>query len=365
MFKKLLVANRGEIALRIIRGAKELGIKTIAVYSEADKDSLHVRYADESFCIGPPKSNESYLKYQNLLTIAHEAGADAIHPGYGFLSENSDFTDACQAIGLTFIGPSAHAISMMGNKSAARELMINAGVKVVPGSKNAIHDLSEAKSFADEIGYPVLIKASLGGGGKGMRVAESAEVFEKMFVAARNEAQNAFGDPSVYIEKYILNPSHIEIQILADSHGNIIHLGERDCSIQRRHQKLLEETPSPKITAEIREKLGQEAIKAAAACDYQNAGTIEFLLDERGDFYFIEMNTRIQVEHPITEEVTGTDLIKEQIRIAAGEPISFKQSDVKISGHSIECRINAEDPDKNFLPNPGVIKELIFPDFTR
>jgi len=361
MIKKILIANRGEIALRIIRAAKEMGITTVAVYSEADEDSLPVRLADEKYCIGPAKASESYLKYQNLLSVAVQSQADAIHPGYGFLSENPDFADACSSIGLNFIGPSSETISMMGDKAMARKKMIEAGVPVIPGSEGVLTSYEKAEEIVKETGFPVLIKAAFGGGGKGMRIVRAQSELKNNFLAAQNEAKTAFGDESVYMERFIENPSHIEIQILADKHGNVIHLGERDCSIQRKHQKLIEETPSPKINSSMRDQLGQAAIKAAKSCGYYSAGTVEFLMDKNKNFYFIEMNTRIQVEHPITEEITGLDLIKEQIKIANGDSLELKQEDIQFRGHAIECRINAEDPDRNFMPNPGKIQNLIFP----
>ncbi|MBM7855488.1 acetyl-CoA carboxylase biotin carboxylase subunit [Desulfohalotomaculum tongense] len=361
MFKKILIANRGEIAQRIIRTCREMGIRTAIVYSEADRDSLPVRLADESYCIGPASSDKSYLNIANIISVAELCGAEAIHPGYGFLSENVNFADICESCGITFIGPSMEAIERMGNKALARQTMIKAGVPVVPGSEGVIHDTEEAVKVAGEIGYPVLIKASAGGGGRGMRVAHNQEDLVKAITAAQSEAQAAFGDSGVYLEKYVEQPRHIEFQILADKHGNIVNLGERDCSIQRRNQKLLEEAPSAALTPSLRRRMGEVAIKAAQAVNYYNAGTVEFLLDKHNNFYFIEMNTRIQVEHPVTEMVTGIDLIKEQIRIAAGEPLGYKQSDIKIRGWAIECRINAEDPAKNFMPGPGTITTYLPP----
>ncbi len=355
MFKKILIANRGEIALRIIRACREMGIETVAVFSEADRDALHVKAADEAICIGPAVSAKSYLNIPNIISAAELTGADAIHPGYGFLAENARFATICEANDIHFIGPSAKAIEMMGDKATARKVMIEAGVPVVPGSKEVIKDEGQAVRTAEEIGYPVLIKASAGGGGKGMRVAQNREEFVSSFHAAQNEAKAAFGNGDVYLEKFVAEPRHIEFQVMADQYGQVVHLGERDCSLQRRHQKLLEEAPSTAITPELREKMGQAAILAAKAADYSTAGTVEFLLDKSGEFYFIEMNTRIQVEHPVTELVTGLDLIKEQIRLAAGEHLGYTQDDVAIKGWAIECRINAENPEKNFMPSPGKI----------
>ncbi|MCL0051893.1 acetyl-CoA carboxylase biotin carboxylase subunit [Peptococcaceae bacterium] len=361
MFKKILIANRGEIALRIIRACREMRIRTVVVYSEADRDSLPVRFADEAYCIGPPASANSYLNIANIISVAELSGAEAIHPGYGFLSENAHFAEVCESCGITFIGPSAEAIERMGNKSEARKTMIEAGVPVVPGSEGIIRDKEEALEIAEKIGYPVLIKASAGGGGKGMRVAHNSDDLISSINAAQNEAAAAFGDAGVYLEKYVEEPRHVEFQILGDKHGNIINLGERDCSVQRRNQKLLEEAPSVALTPSLRRRMGEMAVKAAKAVNYYNAGTVEFLLDKNNNFYFIEMNTRIQVEHPVTEMVTGIDLIKEQIRIAAGEPLGYKQSDIKIKGWAIECRINAEDPEKNFMPCPGKIDAYLPP----
>jgi acetyl-CoA carboxylase, biotin carboxylase subunit len=356
MFRKVLIANRGEIALRVIRACRELGIRTVAVYSEADRESLHVRFADEDVCIGPPPSRESYLNIPRLIAAAEITGAEAIHPGYGFLAENAEFAEICDHSGLTFIGPSADSIRRMGDKAVARETMIREGVPVVPGSDGAVDDPDRAIKIAHEIGFPVLIKAAAGGGGKGMRVAPDEASFAKAFQGARNEAEAAFGDGTVYLEKYLARPRHIEIQILGDKHGRICHLGERECSIQRRHQKLIEESPSPAVSEKLREKMGAAAVKAARAIDYHSAGTIEFLLDDDGSFYFMEMNTRIQVEHPVTELVTGVDLIKEQLRIAAGEKHSLPdRGPVQLNGHALECRINAEDPAHNFRPSPGQI----------
>lgn len=361
MFKKLLIANRGEIAVRIIRACREMGIETVAVYSEADKDALHVQLADQAICIGPAVATESYLNMERILSATVATGADAIHPGFGFLSENSKFVTMCQKCNITFIGPSAEVINKMGNKSEARSTMMAAGVPVVPGTKAPVFKWEEGKEIAKGIGYPVMVKASSGGGGKGMRIVQTAEEFEGNFNTAQRESEKAFGDNTMYIEKYIEKPRHIEVQILADKFGKVIHLGERDCSIQRRHQKMIEESPSIALNEQQRKQLGETAVLAAQAAGYENAGTIEFLLDKNGDFYFIEMNTRIQVEHPVTEMVTGTDLIKEQIKIAAGEPLTMEQEDIKVNGHAIECRINAENPDKNFMPSPGKIEELYLP----
>lgn len=355
MFKKILIANRGEIALRIIRACKEMDIRTVAVYSEADRNSLHVKFADEAFCIGPAQSGRSYLNKANIISAAVVSRADAIHPGYGFLAENSEFADICEECGIKFIGPAAEALENMGAKAIARETMIKAGIPVVPGTEGVINDIDEALKIAKEIGYPVMVKASAGGGGKGMRVAQSKHDLEKAIQTAQAEAEAAFGNGEVYIEKYVEEPRHIEFQILADNYGTTVYLGERDCSIQRRNQKLLEESPSSAITPELRKKMGDIAVKAAKAVNYSNAGTVEFLLDKHNNFYFIEMNTRIQVEHPVTELVTGIDLIKEQIRIAAGEKLGYTQKDIKINGWAMECRVNAEDPNHNFMPSPGKI----------
>ena len=355
MINKILIANRGEIALRIVRACRELGIKTLAVYSEADEQSLHVQLADEAICIGPAPATESYLRPDRIISAAEISDVDAIHPGYGFLSEKADFVEQCESCKITFIGPSSSIIRSMGDKAVAIETMRKIGVPTVPGSDGVIDNVKEAVKVAESIGYPVLIKAVAGGGGKGMRVAHNSVAFAKEFDSARNEAEKAFGDSSVYIEKFIVNPRHIEFQILADNHGNVIHLGERDCSVQRRHQKLVEEAPSPFLTEELRQEMGAISVKAAKAVGYTNAGTIEFLVDENGRYYFIEMNTRIQVEHTVTEEVTDTDLIKEQIRIADGQELRYKQEDIVINRHAIECRINAEDPLRNFAPCPGTI----------
>lgn len=358
MFKKVLIANRGEIALRIIRACNELGVKTVAVYSEADRESLHVRFADEDVCIGKAPAADSYLQIPRIMAAAEVTGAEAIHPGYGFLAENAEFSEICTRLDVTFIGPTPHQIRSMGDKATARATMMDSGVPTVPGSEGIIEDMDEAMRVAKEIGFPIMVKASAGGGGKGMRIAASEEVFGKQFVAAQTEAQNAFGNPGVYLERCILKPRHVEIQVFGDQHGRVVHLGERECSIQRRHQKLLEEAPSPAVTPELRAEMGAAAVKAAEAIDYVGAGTVEFLLDQDGSFYFMEMNTRIQVEHPVTEVTTGFDLVKEQIRVAAGEPLTFPEMSESFQhrGHAIEFRINAEDPDRNFAPGPGVIQ---------
>ncbi len=361
MFKKILIANRGEIAVRIIRACKEMGIRTVAVYSEADKDALHTLLADEAVCIGPAASKESYLSMERILSATITMNADAIHPGFGFLSENSKFARMCEKCGVKFIGPGSDVIEKMGNKAQARNTMIEAGVPVVPGSKEPVLDVRKGKAAAAKVGYPVMIKAAAGGGGRGMRVAMTAEEFETQFKTAQREAEQGFSDPTMYIERFVEEPRHIEFQILADSFGNVIHLGERDCSVQRRHQKMVEESPSPAISEELRRQMGEAAVKAAKAAGYESAGTIEFLVDKKKNFYFIEMNTRIQVEHPVTEAVTGLDLIKEQIRIAAGERLEIKQKDVILRGHAMECRINAENPEKNFMPCPGTIADSHFP----
>ena len=355
MIRKVLIANRGEIALRIVRACRELGIETLAVYSEADEQSLHVQLADEAICIGPPPSNESYLRADRILSAAEIADVDAIHPGYGFLSENADFAEQCESCNITFIGPKSETIRKMGDKAKARETMEKAKVPIIPGSEGAISNETQALKVAQKIGFPVIIKAVSGGGGRGMRIAHNAVSFTKEFQSARLEAEKAFGDGSLYVEKYLENPRHIEFQIMADKHGNIVHLGERDCSVQRRHQKVIEEAPSPFLDKSLRNKMGKAAIKAAEACDYINAGTIEFLVDAKGNFYFIEMNTRIQVEHGVTEEATGIDLIKEQIQVSSGNRLSFTQKDVTLGKHAIECRICAENPSKNFIPSPGTI----------
>lgn len=358
MFQKILIANRGEIALRIIRACRELGIKSVAVFSEADRDSLHTMLADEAICIGPAPSTKSYLDMSRILSAALAIGADAIHPGFGFLSENAKFAKHCDECNIKFIGPGSDIISMMGDKAAARNTMIKAGVPVVPGMEGAVVDVEEAEKIAKEIGFPLMIKAAAGGGGKGMRISYGIEDFREKFITAQQESIKGFSDDSMYMEKYIEKPRHIEFQILADEHGNVVHLGERDCSIQRRHQKVIEEAPSIAIDEKLRKSMGEAAIKAAKACSYVNAGTIEFLLDKDKNFYFMEMNTRIQVEHPVTELVTGVDLIKAQINIAAGKPLGLKQEDIVIRGHAIECRINAENPRFNFRPSPGTIKNL-------
>ena len=355
MFKKLLIANRGEIALRIIRACHELEVRTVAVYSEADRESLHVRFADEEVCIGPPPAAESYLDIRRIISAAEITGAEAIHPGYGFLAENAEFSEICQRSNLTFIGPTPGQIRAMGDKATARRTMMDVGVPTVPGSEGVINDPEEASLVARDIGFPIMIKASAGGGGKGMRVAMDPESFEKLFRQAGNEAEAAFGDGGVYLEKFISKPRHVEFQVFGDRMGRIVHLGERDCTIQRRHQKLIEEAPSPALTPEMRSEMGDAAVRAAKAIDYVGAGTVEFLLDEEGHFYFIEMNTRIQVEHPVTEVTTGFDLLKEQIRVAAGEPLSFPEEQVEHRRHAIEFRINAEDPARNFAPCPGQI----------
>ncbi len=360
MFEKILIANRGEIALRVIRACREMGIRTVAVYSQADSESLHVKLADEAFCIGPAPAIRSYLHIPALISTAVVTGADAIHPGYGFLAENANFAEICAVHRVKFIGPSVEALNGMGDKSTARELMRKAGVPVVPGTEGLVDDEREAFSIAEEIGFPVIVKATAGGGGKGMRVARDAADLSRALNAARSEAQAAFGDGGVYIEKYLKPIRHIEIQVMADAHGNCVYLGERDCSVQRRHQKLIEEAPSPALSPELRAKMGEAAVKAAKNIGYEGAGTVEFIFADN-KFYFMEMNTRIQVEHPVTEMITGFDLIKEQIRVAAGEKLSMKQEDLKLSGHSIECRINAEDPERNFMPCPGRIDAYIAP----
>lgn len=361
MFQKILIANRGEIAVRIIRACREMGILSVAVYSEADRDALHTQLADEAVCIGKAPSSDSYLNMERILSAAIATKAQAIHPGFGFLSENEHFADMCENSGIVFIGPSGELIGKMGNKSQARKTMMEAGVPVVPGTKEPVYTVEEGAKIADEIGYPVMIKASSGGGGKGMRIAIEPENFETNFKLAQQESVNSFGDDTMYIEKYIEEPRHIEFQILADKFGNVIQLGERDCSIQRRHQKMIEESPCAVMDEELRKRMGDTAVLAAKTVNYENAGTIEFLLDKHKNFYFMEMNTRIQVEHPVTEMVTGIDLVKEQIRIAAGEKLRIRQEDVVLRGHAIECRINAENPEKNFMPCPGTIEELHFP----
>lgn len=361
MFQKIVIANRGEIAVRIIRACRELGIKSVALYSTADREALHTQMADEAICIGGPAPKDSYLNMERILSATIASGADAIHPGFGFLSEHARFAEMCSKCNIKFIGPSAAVIDRMGNKQEARTTMMAAGVPVVPGSKEAVYTAQNGKQLADEMGYPVMIKAASGGGGKGMRIARSEEEFASAFQLAQQESINGFGDNTMYIEKYIESPRHIEIQILADQYGNVVSLGERDCSIQRRHQKLIEESPSAALDEKLRKEMGAIAVKAAKAAAYESAGTIEFLLDKHKKFYFMEMNTRIQVEHPVTEMVTGLDLIKEQIHIAQGGKLSLKQKDIVLRGHAIECRINAEDPCRNFMPNPGTIEYLHFP----
>ncbi len=361
MFKKVLIANRGEIAVRIIRTCKEMGIKTVSVYSEIDEDSVHTHMADESICIGPGKSQKSYLNIGNIITAAIITGAEAIHPGYGFLSESTQLVKACEENGIKFIGPKIRHMEVMGNKSMARKTMVDAGIPVVPGSKGATNDVEEAYKIALEVGFPLMIKASSGGGGRGLRIVHNEEEFKEKFNMAKSESEIGFNDDSMYIEKFIENPRHIEFQILGDSYGNIVHLGERDCSLQRRNQKVLEEAPCGIIDDSLRKEMGDVALKAAHSVGYENAGTIEFLLDKDNKFYFIEMNTRIQVEHPITEEIVKLDIIAEQIKVAFGERLSFGQEDIKIDGHAIECRINAEDPSKNFRPSPGKIEGYFAP----
>lgn len=361
MFDKILIANRGEIAVRIIRACREMGIKTVAVYSEADRDSLHTLLADEAICIGPAPSAQSYLNMERILSATVATKAEAVHPGFGFLSENARFAELCEKCNIAFIGPSAEIINRMGNKSEARKTMMDAGVPVVPGGKEPVRTVEEAFALVREVGFPVMIKASSGGGGKGMRISRSEADFEANFRNAQMESIKGFSDDTMYLERYIEKPRHIEFQIMADRHGHVVHLGERDCSIQRRHQKVLEESPSVAISDDLRKQMGEVAVRAAAAVGYENAGTIEFLLDKDKNFYFMEMNTRIQVEHPVTEMVTGLDLIKEQIRVAAGETLSFTQDDICIRGHAIECRINAENPSKNFMPCPGVITNVHVP----
>lgn len=356
MFEKVLIANRGEIALRVIRACRELGIESVAIYSEADRDALHVMVADQAICVGPGPSSGSYLNIPNIISAAVLSGADAIHPGYGYLAERAHFAEICETHGIKFIGPSVPAIEQMGDKVAAKRAMAEAGVPVMPGSLEPIETDEEAIALAEEIGYPVIVKASAGGGGRGMRLARSRSELERVLGPARTEAAAAFGSDALYVEKYLEEPRHVEIQILADEHGNIVHLGERECSIQRRHQKLIEEAPSPAIDGAVREAMGEAAVRAARAVGYANAGTVEFLVDRERNFYFLEMNTRIQVEHPVTEWVTGIDLVKEQIRIAAGERLRVSQEDIRLQGHAIECRINAEDPERGFLPSPGTVR---------
>lgn len=361
MFRKILIANRGEIAVRIIRACRELGVRCVAVYSTADRTSLHAQIADEAVCIGPPATKDSYLNMNAVIQAAINTGAEAIHPGFGFLSENAEFARLCEKNGIVFIGPSYKSIEMLGDKAAAKETMAAAGVPVIPGSKGAVSSLAEAKEIAEKCGYPVLVKASAGGGGRGIRRVDSPKDLEAQMTAAQQEAKNFFGDDTVYIEKFLINPHHVEIQIIADKQGNYIYLGERDCSMQRRNQKVLEECPSPIVDSELRKRMGQAAVTAAKECGYYNAGTIEFLVDENRDFYFMEMNTRIQVEHPVTEEVTGFDLVKGQIEIAADMPLRVTQDDIKLLGHAIECRINAENPEMGFRPSPGTINALYVP----
>ncbi|MBI3789959.1 MAG: acetyl-CoA carboxylase biotin carboxylase subunit [Gemmatimonadetes bacterium] len=355
MFKKVLIANRGEIALRVIRACRELGVQTVAVYSEADRESLHVRFADDDVCIGPPAGRDSYLNIPRLIAAAEITGADAIHPGYGFLAENAEFAETCAASNITFIGPTPEQIRTMGDKATARRTAVAAGVPVVPGTPGPVEDPDEALAFAQQSGFPVIIKAAAGGGGKGMRVARDADEFVRNFTLARQEALSAFGNGDVYVERFLLKPRHVEFQVLGDQHGNVIHVGERDCSVQRRHQKLIEEAPCPAMSPDLRQRMGDAAIKAAKAINYVGAGTIEMLLDEDGSFFFMEMNTRIQVEHPVTEQLYGVDLVREQIRVAAGEPLSFLELP-PMRGHVIEVRINAEDPQRNFQPSPGMIE---------
>ncbi len=361
MLKKVLIANRGEIAVRIIRACREMGIAAVAVYSEADRQALHVKMADESYCIGPAAAKNSYLNIAALISVASVSRSDAIHPGYGFLAEQAEFSQICANCGIAFIGPDADAIRKMGAKAVARKTMKKAGVPTVPGTDDIISTIEDAAVVAQEIGYPVIVKATAGGGGKGMRVAGDAAELEKSVRLARKEAETAFGNPGVYLEKYLVEPRHVEIQIMADKHGNVVYLGERDCSVQRRHQKLLEEAPSPALDDGLREQMGRAAVAAAKAVNYHGAGTVEFLLDKDGRFYFMEMNTRIQVEHPVTEMISGIDLVKEQIRVAAGYPLSFGQEDVKINGWAIECRINAENPARNFMPSPGRVAAYLPP----
>lgn len=360
MFKKVLIANRGEVAVRIIRACREIGIPTVAVYSQADADSLHVSLATEAYCIGPNESSKSYLNIPAIISAALISGADAIHPGYGFMSERADFAEICAEHNIKFIGPSPESMKLMGDKATARKTMMSKNVPITPGT-GIITDIEEAKTYAKKFGYPVIVKATAGGGGKGMRVANNDEELEQNITLCRQEAEKFFGNPDVYMEKYLVNPRHIEVQIIADKFGNVVHLGERDCSIQRRHQKLVEEAPSPAVSDEIRKKLGDAATRAALAANYEGVGTIEFLLDKDKNFYFMEMNTRLQVEHGISEMISNIDIVREQINIAAGKPLSFKQEDIKLYGHAIECRINAEDPERNFLPAPGEINGYITP----
>lgn len=361
MFKKVLIANRGEIAVRIIRACRELGLKTVAVFSTADRNALHAKIADEAVCIGAPAAKDSYLNEKAIIAACEITGADAVHPGFGFLSENASFARNCGKCGITFIGPAPESIEMLGDKAAAKSAMKKAGVPVIPGSDGAVPTMEEAKRLAEEIGFPLMVKASAGGGGRGIRLVERMEDLESQITAARTEALNYFGDGSIYMEKFIVNPKHIEFQILADKHGNVVHLGERDCSMQRRNQKVLEESPSVIMTPMLRDRMGKAAVAAAKVCGYYNAGTIEFLVDDKNNFYFMEMNTRIQVEHPITEFVTGIDLVKAQLKIAAGKELPYSQEDIRVKGHSIECRINAESPEKGFRPSPGKINALHIP----
>lgn len=361
MFKKVLIANRGEIAVRIIRACRELGIKTVAVFSTADRTALHAQIADEAVCIGPASTKDSYLNIKSIIAACEMTGADAVHPGFGFLSENAGFARTCEKCGITFIGPSPESIDMLGDKACAKSTMKSAGVPVIPGTDGAVKTLDEAKKAAEDIGFPLMVKASAGGGGRGIRLVNSADELESQVIAAQQEALNFFGNSEVYMERFIINPRHIEFQIMADKFGNAVHLGERDCSMQRRNQKVLEESPSPVMTADLRERMGKAAVAAAKACGYYNAGTIEFLVDKDHNFYFMEMNTRIQVEHPVTEFVTGIDLVKTQIKVAAGLPLEFNQEKIQLTGHSIECRINAENPSLNFRPSPGKIIALHTP----
>ena len=361
MFKKVLIANRGEIAVRIIRACRELGLKTVAVFSTADRNALHAKIADEAVCIGAPAAKDSYLNEKAIIAACETTGADAVHPGFGFLSENASFARNCGKCGITFIGPAPESIEMLGDKASAKSAMKKAGVPVIPGSDGAVPTMEEAKRLAEEIGFPLMVKASAGGGGRGIRLVERMEDLESQITAARTEALNYFGDGSIYMEKFIVNPKHIEFQILADKHGNAVHLGERDCSMQRRNQKVLEESPSVIMTPMLRDRMGKAAVAAAKVCGYYNAGTIEFLVDDKNNFYFMEMNTRIQVEHPITEFVTGIDLVKAQLKIAAGKELPYSQEDIRVKGHSIECRINAESPEKGFRPSPGKINALHIP----
>jgi acetyl-CoA carboxylase biotin carboxylase subunit len=361
MFKKVLVANRGEIAVRIIRACRDLGISPVAVYSEADRASQHVRMADEAYLLGPAPSSESYLATSKILEIAKSCRAEAIHPGYGFLSENPNFANACAEAGITFVGPSAGSMRVMGSKTGARTVLLKSGVPVVPGTYKALKSLEEALDEAGKIGFPVMLKAAAGGGGKGMRLVQDEGHLPDALAAAASEAQNAFGDPSVYLEKYMVRPRHVEIQVLADRHGNAVYLGERECSVQRRHQKVVEECPSPALDEDLRRRMGEAALRVINEARYENAGTVEFLLDDQKSFYFLEMNTRLQVEHPVTEMVTGLDLVEQQFRIAAGEPLGIRQHDVRLRGWAMECRVYAEDPERNFFPSPGIIRELIEP----